>query len=58
LRYHRLPPGRMLALSLSLPVAALLYLAMTVDSARRHWWGSGSRWKGRDYGRGEQPAEG
>jgi hopene-associated glycosyltransferase HpnB len=58
LRYHRLPPVQMLALALSLPVAALLYLAMTVDSARQHWWGSGSRWKGRDYGRGEQPAGG
>jgi hopene-associated glycosyltransferase HpnB len=58
LRYHRLPPLQMLALALSLPVAAFLYLAMTVDSARQHWWGRGSRWKGRDYGRGEQPAEG
>jgi len=38
------------ALALSLPLASLLYLAMTIDSARRHWWGSGSRWKGRDYG--------
>jgi hopene-associated glycosyltransferase HpnB len=58
LRYHRQPPARRLVLALSLPLAALLYLAMTVDSARRHWWGRGSRWKGRDYGRGEQPAEG
>jgi hopene-associated glycosyltransferase HpnB len=58
LRYHRLPPARMLVLALSLPVATLLYLAMTIDSARRHWWGSGSRWKGRDYGSGKQPAEG
>ncbi|MFQ5784503.1 MAG: glycosyltransferase [Alphaproteobacteria bacterium] len=30
-----------------LPVAALLYTAMTVDSALRHWRGAGGRWKGR-----------
>jgi hopene-associated glycosyltransferase HpnB len=36
--------------ALTLPLAALLYLGMTIDSARRHWWGSGSRWKGRDCG--------
>lgn len=46
-RYHRLPQ----LWALTLPAAALLYLAMTVDSARRYWWGSGSRWKGRDYGK-------
>lgn len=44
--YYRQPA----AASLTLPLAALLYLGMTLDSARRHWWGSGSRWKGRDYG--------
>jgi len=38
------------AWALTLPAAALLYLAMTVDSARRHWFGRGSHWKGRDYG--------
>ena len=38
------------AAALTLPLAALLYLGMTLDSARRHWWGRGSRWKGRDYG--------
>jgi hypothetical protein len=32
------------------PLAALLFLGMTLDSARRHWRGRGSRWKGRDYG--------
>ncbi|HEY7688761.1 MAG TPA: glycosyltransferase [Dongiaceae bacterium] len=36
--------------ALTLPAAALLYLAMTVDSARRYWFGLGSHWKGRDYG--------
>jgi hopene-associated glycosyltransferase HpnB len=48
-RYYRQP----IALTLTLPVAGLLYLGMTLDSARRHWWGRGSRWKGRDYGRQE-----
>lgn len=32
-----------------LPVAALLYTLMTVDSARRHWQGQGGAWKGRTY---------
>jgi hopene-associated glycosyltransferase HpnB len=32
---------------LSLPLAALLYGAMTFDSARRHWHGRGGTWKGR-----------
>lgn len=32
---------------LSLPLAALLYSAMTFDSARRHWLGRGGTWKGR-----------
>jgi hopene-associated glycosyltransferase HpnB len=35
--------------SLTLPVAAALYGAMTVDSARRHWRGHGAVWKGRTY---------
>jgi hopene-associated glycosyltransferase HpnB len=48
-RYYRQP----VALALTLPLAGLLYLGMTLDSARRHWWGRGSRWKGRDYGRQE-----
>lgn len=30
-----------------LPVAALLYTCMTMDSARRHWLGKGGQWKGR-----------
>ena len=34
---------------LLLPVAALLYTLMTVDSARRHWQGRGGMWKGRSY---------
>ena len=32
-----------------LPFAALLYTAMTVDSARRHAAGAGGRWKGRAF---------
>lgn len=36
--------------SLLLPLAALLYTLMTVDSARRHWAGRGGGWKGRTYG--------
>ncbi len=35
------------ALGLALPAAALLYCAMTVDSALRHATGRGGRWKGR-----------
>jgi hypothetical protein len=34
----------------SLPVAALLYTAMTVDSAMRHRRGVGGQWKGRVFG--------
>ena len=34
---------------LLLPLAALLYTAMTVDSALRHWRGKGGAWKGRTY---------
>lgn len=45
-RYHGL--GAWWAVTL--PMAAALYLAMTVDSARRHWTGRGAAWKGRSYG--------
>ena len=30
-----------------LPASALVYLAATLDSARRHWRGTGGEWKGR-----------
>ena len=33
-----------------LPVAALLYLLMTLSSAVAHWRGRGGAWKGRTYG--------
>ena len=32
---------------LLLPLAAMLYTVMTLDSARRHWLGRGGLWKGR-----------
>lgn len=40
------------AWGLALPVAAFLYLLMTVNSARRHWQGRGGLWKGRTFERG------
>ena len=45
LRYYRLSP----LWALLLPAAGTLYLAMTVDSARRFTAGVRSRWKGRTY---------
>ncbi|MER5203445.1 glycosyltransferase [Streptomyces sp. NPDC002825] len=49
LRYYRQP----LWLAPLLPVTALLYLLMTVDSAVRHYRGRGAAWKGRTYTRPE-----
>jgi hopene-associated glycosyltransferase HpnB len=43
LRLYRLSPVR----ALGLPVIALMYAAMTVDSARRYHAGRGGAWKGR-----------
>lgn len=43
LRFYRLSALRAPAL----PLIALLYLAMTIDSARRHALGRGGAWKGR-----------
>jgi hopene-associated glycosyltransferase HpnB len=43
LRLYRLSPLR----APGLPLIALLYAAMTVDSARRHYAGRGGEWKGR-----------
>jgi hypothetical protein len=43
LRLYRLSPLR----ALTLPLIAVLYAAMTVDSARRHYAGRGAVWKGR-----------
>ena len=46
LRWYRVP----VLLSPLLPLAGLLYTAMTVDSAVRRWRGAGATWKGRTYG--------
>ena len=46
-RHHRIP--RPIAWSLTFPLAALLYGAMTVGSAWDHLRGRGSAWKGRGY---------
>jgi len=43
LRLYRQPPW----LAALLPVSALLYSLMTVDSAWHHWRGRGGAWKGR-----------
>ncbi|ATL80989.1 putative glycosyl transferase [Streptomyces malaysiensis subsp. malaysiensis] len=47
LRYYR----QTLWLAPLLPLTALLYLLMTVDSAMRHHLGQGAAWKGRSYAR-------
>ncbi|MFE1230205.1 glycosyltransferase [Streptomyces sp. NPDC058745] len=49
LRYY----GQPLSLAPTLPVTALLYLFMTVDSAVQHYRGRGAAWKGRTYARPE-----
>ncbi len=36
--------------ALGLPAVALVYVAMTLDSACRHWLGGGGSWKGRPVG--------
>jgi hopene-associated glycosyltransferase HpnB len=46
LRLYRLSPLR----ALTLPVIAVLYAGMTIDSARRHYAGRGGEWKGRIAG--------
>jgi hopene-associated glycosyltransferase HpnB len=47
LRYY----GQPVAAAILLPFTAVLYLAMTVDSAVRHHRGRGAAWKGRTYPR-------
>ncbi len=53
LRLYRLSPLR----APCLPLIALMYAAMTVDSARRYYAGRGSQWKGRmiPQGRDRRP---
>lgn len=41
--FYRLP----LVWVLTLPVAAAIYMAATIDSARLYWQGKGGQWKGR-----------
>jgi hypothetical protein len=53
LRLYRLSPLR----APVLPAIAVMYAAMTADSARRHYTGRGGAWKGRTGGPdGAQPA--
>ena len=52
LRMYRLSPLRAPAL----PVIAVMYAAMTADSARRHYAGRGGAWKGRTGRPGARPA--
>jgi hopene-associated glycosyltransferase HpnB len=52
LRLYRLSPLRAPAL----PVIAVMYAAMTADSARRHYAGRGGAWKGRTGRPGSRPA--
>ncbi len=44
--------------ALLLPLAGVLYAAMTVDSAWRHAIGRGGSWKGRTHGAGDAAARG
>ncbi len=47
IRLYGCPAG----LAFCLPLIALLYSCMTLDSALQHWRGQGGGWKGRVYGR-------
>jgi hopene-associated glycosyltransferase HpnB len=47
LRFYRLSPAR----AVLLPLIAVGYLAMTIDSARQHHRGQGGAWKGRTVAR-------
>ena len=44
-RFYGLPYARVL----TLPVAAILFLAMTIESALKYWRGIRAEWKGRTY---------
>jgi hopene-associated glycosyltransferase HpnB len=54
LRYY----GQPAVAAFLLPFTTLLYLAMTVDSARRHYQGRGAAWKGRTYALGNNGGQG
>ena len=51
LRLYRLSPAR----APCLPVIAMMYAAMTLDSARRYYAGRGGQWKGRTITAGRPP---
>ena len=51
LRFYRLSPAR----AVLLPLIAVGYLAMTIDSARQHHRGHGGAWKGRTVPRSSVP---
>jgi hypothetical protein len=44
-RFYGLSPGW----ALTLPLAAMLFLAMTIESAMKYWRGTRAEWKGRHY---------
>ncbi len=48
IRYYERP----MLLAAALPAIAILFMGMTLDSARRHWIGEGGYWKGRMHGVG------
>jgi hopene-associated glycosyltransferase HpnB len=54
LRLYRLSPAR----APSLPVIAVMYAAMTADSARRYYAGRGGQWKGRTIPAGPSAGSG
>jgi hopene-associated glycosyltransferase HpnB len=54
LRYYRQP----VVLALALPFTSVLYMLMTLDSARRHSAGKGAAWKGRTYSLGNRKSVG
>jgi hypothetical protein len=45
IRFYGLPA----VWTLTLPFAAVLFLAMTIESALNYWRGIKARWKGRNY---------
>jgi hopene-associated glycosyltransferase HpnB len=45
IRFYNCPP----LLTVCLPLIAIFYSLMTLDSALRHWQGRGGAWKGRTY---------
>jgi hopene-associated glycosyltransferase HpnB len=45
IRFYKCSP----VFAFSLPIIAVLYTLMTIDSALRHWQGRGGAWKGRVY---------